>query len=357
VREDEEIDNMRLFLLVILSAVCLSLSPLPARGASLHDGQHDFDFQFGAWKVSVQRLLHPLGPHATWVRYEGTHVVEKVWGGKANLGVLELQGPGGHVEGLSLRLYQPQAGQWSVIFINSSDGIAGNPSYGGFAHAVGRFYDQATIDGQAVYERTTTSDIQPNSYRDDIALSTDGGRHWKNVWIASYVRTASNPAVSSQPNESSTGGHQHDFDFEIGAWKAHVSRLRHPLTGSTAWVHYDGTSVVRGIWEGRANLGELDVSGPAGRITGLSLRTFDPRSGQWYVSWANSADGVFTQPLIGAFSSGRGEFYDQEMFNGKAIFTRFVFSGISAHSFRLEQAYSDDGGVSWETNWIAIFTR
>jgi hypothetical protein len=150
---------------------------------------------------------------------------------------------------------------------------------------------------------------------------------------------------------------QHDFDFEFGSWTAHLSRLLHPLTGSTTWVKYQGTSVVRKVWNGRANLGELEVHGPAGDIEGLTLRLYNPQSRQWYISWANNADGLLGQPMIGGFKNGRGEFYDQESLNGRAIFVRFIFSGMTAKSFRLEQAFSGDGGQSWEVNWIADFTR
>src|SRR5262249_33740117 len=131
----------------------------------------------------------------------------------------------------------------------------------------------------------------------------------------------------------------HDFDFEFGAWHAHLSRLLHPLSGSKTWVQYDGTSTVHKIWGGKANIGEFDVNGPAGRITGLSLRLYNPDSGQWNISWANAKDGLLNPPpMTGGFINGRGEFYDQESFNGRAIFVRFLFTNITPASFRLEQA-------------------
>ena len=150
---------------------------------------------------------------------------------------------------------------------------------------------------------------------------------------------------------------QHDFDFEFGAWKAHIRRLQHPLTGSNDWVEYDGTSIVRKVWGGRANLGELDVSGSAGRIEGLSLRLYNPQTDQWAVSWANSRDGNLTVPLVGGFEAGRGEFYSADTLDGRAIFARFIFSDIKATTFQIEQAFSGDGGKTWETNWIATFNR
>jgi hypothetical protein len=150
---------------------------------------------------------------------------------------------------------------------------------------------------------------------------------------------------------------QHDFDFEVGSWKTHLSRLVHPLTGSTAWVEYDGSSVVRKIWDGRANLVELDVSGPAGRIEALSLRLYDRQAHQWSLNTASARSGTLGVATIGEFKNGRGEFYDQEPYNGRTILVRNLWLDITPHSCRFEQAFSDDGGKTWETNWIAVDTR
>lgn len=150
---------------------------------------------------------------------------------------------------------------------------------------------------------------------------------------------------------------QRDFDFEIGTWKTRLKRLLRPLTGSTTWVEYEGTTVVRKVWDGRANLVELEVGGPAGRIEGLSLRLYDPASRQWSLNFSNSAGGTLSPPVIGEFKDGRGEFYGQESLNGRAIFVRFVISDITPNSCRFEQAFSDDGGKTWEVNWVAIDTR
>ncbi len=150
---------------------------------------------------------------------------------------------------------------------------------------------------------------------------------------------------------------QHDFDFEIGTWKTHLSRLVHPLSGSTTWATYEGISVVRKIWDGRANLVELEADGAPGHIEGLSLRLYNPDSHQWSLNYANSRGGSLSVPTIGGFKNGRGEFYDQEEFNGRMILVRNVWSEITADSCRFEQAFSDDGGKNWEVNWIAVDTR
>ena len=150
---------------------------------------------------------------------------------------------------------------------------------------------------------------------------------------------------------------QHDFDFEIGTWATHLRRLKDLLTGSIDWVEYQGTSVVRKVWGGRANLVELDVAGPAGPIEGLSLRLYRPQSGQWSLTFASSANGLLATPAIGAFEDARGAFYSQEDLDGRAILSRFVISDITPTSCRFEQAFSDDWGSTWESNWIAVDTR
>jgi hypothetical protein len=146
---------------------------------------------------------------------------------------------------------------------------------------------------------------------------------------------------------------QHDFDFEFGAWKTHIARLAHPLTGSKTWVQYDGTHVVRKLWNGRANIGELEVAGPAGHIEGVSLNLYNPQSRQWQISFASSSVGSLNPSLTGAFKNGRGEFFDQETFGGRAVYVRNVFFDITPRSYRFEQSFSADGGKTWEPNWVA----
>lgn len=150
---------------------------------------------------------------------------------------------------------------------------------------------------------------------------------------------------------------RHDFDFEIGVWKTHLKRLVHPLSGSTNWVELDGTTVVRKVWDGRANLAELDVDTASGHLQVLSLRLYDPKAQLWSLNTSNANSGTLGVPTVGEFKNGRGEFYDQETFNGRTILVRNVWSDIGPDSCRFEQAFSDDGGKSWEVNWIATDTR
>jgi hypothetical protein len=150
---------------------------------------------------------------------------------------------------------------------------------------------------------------------------------------------------------------QRDFDFNIGRWQTKLRRLDSPLAGSTRWVEYEGTSVVRPLLGGDANLVELDVTGPEGRIEGVLLRLYDPQARQWSMHYASRRSGMLTAPVVGEFRAGRAEFHGQEVINGRTILVRFVIFDITRESAKFEQAYSSDGGRTWEVNWIAIDSR
>jgi len=109
---------------------------------------------------------------------------------------------------------------------------------------------------------------------------------------------------------------------------------------------------------GRANLVELDVSGPEGRLQGLSLRLFDTARKRWTLNFSNATSGTLAPPMTGGFGGGtRGVFYSAETFDGRNVLVRFIIESMSADTCRFEQAFSADGGKTWETNWIAVDTR
>lgn len=151
---------------------------------------------------------------------------------------------------------------------------------------------------------------------------------------------------------------QHDFDFHLGTWKTHIRSLQHPLTGSTSWVEYDGSLVVRKVWDGRAQLEELEADGAGKHIEDLLLFLYNPQTRQWSLNSASSGDGMVGTPMFGEFRNGRGEFYDQEpALHGRSVLVRQVWSDITPDSHRFEQAFSSDGGRTWETNFTAALTR
>lgn len=170
----------------------------------------------------------------------------------------------------------------------------------------------------------------------------------------------SDAAKTGSPQAVTLRDGQHDFDFELGTWKIHLKRLEHRLAGSTTWVEFDGTSVTRKVWGGRADLEEFETDSPVGgHIEGLTLRLYDPQTHQWSLYWATSKSGTIGPPTIGQFKDGRGEFYDTEPSgpDGRSILVRFIWSKTDTNSPHFEQSFSDDGGKTWEVNWITDQTR
>ena len=120
------------------------------------------------------------------------------------------------------------------------------------------------------------------------------------------------------------------------------------------WAEYQGTSTVRPILGGRFNLVELSIAGPSGRIEGASLRLYGPQKHLWTLNYANVRDGLMTAPVEGSFDErGRGIFLADDTLNGRPIKVRFIITVASTRTAHFEQAYSADGGSTWELNWIA----
>jgi hypothetical protein len=180
------------------------------------------------------------------------------------------------------------------------------------------------------------------------------------LWLGLCVVTSSSLALG-EPVDSTTVGAkdgQHDFDFYVGKWKIHNRRLKEVLSGSNQWVEFEATSVAHPIWNGHGNMDEYEADAPTGHIEGLTVRLYNPNTRKWSLYWANASTGEFAlSPVVGEFKNGRGEFLDHEDYKGRPIMVRYVWSDITAHSCRWEQAFSTDEGKTWETNWIMESTR
>jgi hypothetical protein len=167
------------------------------------------------------------------------------------------------------------------------------------------------------------------------------------------------PKSPEAPNAMPHDG-RHDFDFEVGTWKAHVRKLIHPLTGSTEWDDLDGTVVTRSLpmLEGW-NESEMRVDSPTTHqhIEILAVRLYNPTSHQWSIYGSSIKTGIFDPPQIGQFDNKRGEFYAQDTIQGRATYIRYAWQNISPQTTHFEQAFSADGGKTWETNWIYDGTR
>ena len=154
----------------------------------VRDGSHGFDWEIGAWDTQV-RVRAPLSTAETWTEFRGTSIVHGFSNNRSNLVDLAVANTsGGRIEGVSLRLYNPQTQQWSLNFASIRAGILTPPVYGGFANGRGEFYGQDTVDGRTVLVRFVISDITANSAHFEQSFSADGGRTWIANWIATDAR-------------------------------------------------------------------------------------------------------------------------------------------------------------------------
>src|SRR5689334_809059 len=177
------------------------------------------------------------------------------------------------------------------------------------------------------------------------------------------VRTSSGFSISQVAGSESTATQRdgaHDFDFLIGDWKAHVRRLPERLKGSNKWVEYEGLSNHKKLLDSNANFEEFDVSTRDHklRIKAQTLRLYNPESHQWSIYLVDLDKGTLDlPPVVGEFTGNRGEFYNQQTWEGRAVLVRYVWLNLTPKSSRMEQSFSADGGKTWEVNWICELSR
>ncbi len=177
-------------------------------------------------------------------------------------------------------------------------------------------------------------------------------------WLGFLQFTLTCAIAGESPPPARDGSH--DFDFLIGNWKAHVRRLPDRLVGSNNWIEYNGISNHKKLLDSNANFEEFEVDNPEKHlhIKAQTLRLYNPDTRQWSIYLLDLDKGVLTvPPVVGEFDGNRGEFYDQEQYKGRSILVRYVWLNISPKSARMEQAFSNDGGKTWETNWVCELSR
>ena len=178
--------------------------------------------------------------------------------------------------------------------------------------------------------------------------------------LLTALMTLTAPAQSSQETltQSANQSAPHDFDFLVGRWNTHHRQLKKRLAGSHDWVDFDGTYEFRLVMGGWGNVGDNLFKKPDGDWRGVSLRSYDPKTGEWAVWWLDGRNPAanLDPPIQGRFESGSGIFYSDEVFQGKPIRVRVIWTHTPTTA-RWEQAYSADDGKTWETNWITDFER
>jgi hypothetical protein len=149
-----------------------------------------------------------------------------------------------------------------------------------------------------------------------------------------------------------------DFDFLHGVWNVRHRRLKERLTSSDEWEDFAGTSVTRPILSGGGNIEENFIEFPQGAYRAIALRSHDTVSNSWAIWWLDARHPhVLDVPVIGGFNDGVGTFLADDVFHGRPIKVRFLWSDISKDACCWRQAFSADGGRTWETNWVMEFAR
>ena len=161
---------------------------------------------------------------------------------------------------------------------------------------------------------------------------------------------------ASQDSANRNSG-RHDFDFLFGSWNIENRALRKRLEGCTEWEYFSASGTSRPLLGGLGNLDDFVPVGWRPGFLGMTLRLFNPATGLWSIYWASNQTGTLEPPVTGHFQDGIGMFEGEDVPNGLPIRVRFVWSEITQSSARWEQFFSDDGGTSWEKNWVMKFTR
>jgi hypothetical protein len=318
------------------------------------DGSHDFDFEFGTWRTHYRLLKRRLAGDHEWYDCYGTSVIRPFWNGSGNLEDGDLKCPKRYVGGLTLRMYDARAHQWTLWWGTKALAVSPPPQIGHFNAGVGEFYSYDSWEGKPIVTRFQWTRPNGNPHFEQ-AFSTDGGKTWETNWTTDYERVApSTRGVWNASDPADVGSR--GFDFLIGTWKTRYARLRHPLSGDRTWYACEGTSTVRPFWGGSGNLEDGDLRCPAQAMHGVTLRVYVAR--RWMLYWGTQKNGLAPGlPQVGRFNGGGvGDFLAPDTFDGKPILVRYRWFA-RARNPRFEEAFSVNHGKTWETVWTTDYTR
>lgn len=307
----------------------------------------DFDFLRGQFDVDNRRLKQPLTNAVEWEEFPATARAETYFDGAVSIDEMYFPTLGSF--GMSVRLFDPEAQDWTVYWVNSQSGKLQPPVRGRWVDGVSLLFGDDECNNVPVRAHYRWSDVAQNTARWQQAFSTDGGAMWETNWVMAWVRRS---PVPDNPNSGSTDG---DFGFLVGQWDVTHRRLSKWLSGSDQWTEFSGTARSQTYFNGAASIDEYDF--PTLGTRGLALRLFDPEARVWSIYWVSSRDGQLGRPVHGAFEAGVGEFHGDDEHDGQPVRARFLWTDLSDSSARWQQAFSVDDGKTWETNWHMDFSR
>jgi hypothetical protein len=314
----------------------------------------DWTWLVGNWDVWHRRLKQRLAGSNDWQEFGGKSAM---WLSMNGLGTIDdniIELPGDTYRGMTLRAFDPTTRQWSIWWLDGRNPTRIDPPVmGRFQADSGTFVGRDEFQGRPIVMRFRWLDIHSQRPHWEQAFSPDDGATWEVNWRNYFTRTSPNPAPLPRLE-----GAPRDWNFLIGNWQVRNRRLKQRFGANPQWEEFDSTIDNWPVLGGFGNIGNNVFHAPGGSYYGMSIRAFDPEKRQWLSWWLDSRNpSTIAPPVRGEFKEAMGTLIGDDVFEGKPIRVRSQWSRVTPTSAHWEQAASKDGGVTWETNWIADLTR
>jgi hypothetical protein len=308
----------------------------------------DFDFLNGYFDVHHRTLKQAFADCDEWLEYDGTTTAHTYFDGQISIDEMRFPTKGSY--GLSLRVFDPVAEQWSIWWVNSTTMKLYPPVHGGWS-ADGkscRLVGEDSLDGFPILCSYEWSDVTEETAHWEQAYSSDGGKSWETNWIMDFTRRSDPPPALDVPKMTD------DFDFLVGRWAFHNLRRRPVLGEPYEWHEFDASMEATTYFDGAISVDEGWY--PTEGFRGATFRLYDPATRTWAIHWINSERGHLETPVIGSFTGDTGTFEGPDDLNGQPIDVRFLWTrGIDKATW--EQSFSTDGAKTWTPNWHMNHTR
>ena len=325
-----------------------------ASSANLDTHAKDWNWLVGRWDVWHRRLKDRLAGSNEWQEFGGESAL---WLSMNGLGTIDdniIELPGDTYRGLTIRAFDLSTRRWLIWWLDGRNPTRIDPPViGKFEGDSGTFVGRDEFEGRPIIMRFRWLDIHSRRPHWEQAFSTDNGASWEVNWRNFFTRTSAKPAPLPRMEHA-----PRDWDFLVGNWLVRNRRLKQRFTPNAPWEEFDNTITNWPVLGGFGNVGDNVFHAPDGRYHGMSIRAFDPQQLQWSSWWLDSRNpSQITPPMRGEFKDGIGTLIGNDVFEGKPIKVRSQWSRITPKTAHWEQSASIDGGVSWETNWIADLSR
>ena len=333
--------------------------PSVARASESVRPNDDWAWLVGTWDVENRKLRERLTGNSEWLEFPSKSALWLTMNGLGTIDDNAFVMKDGVYRAVGIRSWDPASRTWAIWWLDGrAPATIDPPVRGGFRGDEGVFLGVDTLRGKPIDVRFHWQGIHGARPHWQQSFSPDGGKTWEMNFENFFSRTSTVPVpVPLLPGEEARNTPS-DWDFLVGRWRVRHRRLAKRLVGSRDWQIFGGTLVNRPLMGGAGNFSDNVMHFPNGTARSVGLRAYDPARAVWS-SWfldGRSPHDIPT-PLTGRFEGGVGTFQSTELVNGKSMLTRVQWSGIGPDTARWEQSASEDGGATWEVNWVSEFQR